>query len=235
MRSTSARWWPPTRPTGRSRASLAAASHDLRQPLQAARLYLEVLERQLVNPPDTLHKLAMCMENLRELLNKLLDISRLEAGTVEPEMKLFPLGEALERLTEEFSSIAEEKGIRLRVRPCCAEVRTDPQLLSRVLGNLVVNAVRYTHEGGVLVGCRKRGSDVAIQVWDTGIGIPEDEVGRVFDEFYQLGNIARVRRRGVGLGLSIVRRPLRSARLQGARRVARRSGLDVRGPPAARR
>ena len=185
---------------------LAAASHDLRQPLQAARLYLEVLARDQREPSELLGKLQLCLEDLRGLLNKLLDISKLESGSVVPSRKTIALRDPLLRIIDEFSGMAEEKGIELRVVCSDAEVETDPELFRRILGNLVVNAIHYTEKGGVLVGTRPRGRELVVQVWDTGPGIPPDQVEQIFEEFYQLDNPARDRRRGVGLGLAIVRR-----------------------------
>lgn len=187
---------------------LAAASHDLRQPLQAAILYNNVLARQVGESAhaETTAKLQSSLEALRDLLNRLLDISRLEAGAIAPQPMHLSLRILLERLLDEFSPQATEKGIELRVRPSDLKVSSDPQLLEQLLRNLVSNAVRYTESGGVLVGCRTRDGAVAIQVWDTGVGIPADQLETIFEEFYQVDNPMRRRQAGLGLGLAIVRR-----------------------------
>jgi PAS domain S-box-containing protein len=186
---------------------LAAASHDLRQPLQAAILYNNVLRRQLGQGPqaETVAKLQSSLEALRDLLNRLLDVSRLEAGAVAPEPTQLSVRILFERLYDELAPQAEEKGLELRMRPGEWRIRSDPQLLEQLLRNLVTNALRYTERGRVLVGCRKSGSDLRIQVWDTGIGIPESELQAIFEEFYQVSNPARRRQAGLGLGLAIVR------------------------------
>ncbi|MDX1384779.1 MAG: PAS domain-containing sensor histidine kinase, partial [Thermoanaerobaculia bacterium] len=187
---------------------LAAASHDLRQPLQAAILYANVLQRQVEDGAvgETVAKLQRSLEALQGLLNRLLDVSRLDAQAVKPEKMSFSVQLMLERLTEELSPLADEKGIRLRMRPDEAWIYSDPQLLERLLRNLISNAIRYTERGGVLIGCRHRGEELAIQVWDTGIGIPEKDQARIFDEFFQVDNPARRRQSGLELGLAIVQR-----------------------------
>ena len=186
---------------------LAAASHDLRQPLQAAILYNNVLGRQLGGgaPAETVAKLQSSLEALRDLLNRLLDVSRLEAGAIAPEVSPLSVRILFERLCDEFAPQAQEKGLALRIRPGEWRIRSDPQLLEQLLRNLVSNALRYTVRGGVLVGCRRAGGELRIQVWDTGIGIPASEIEAIFDEFYQVSNPARRRQAGLGLGLAIVR------------------------------
>ena len=187
---------------------LAAASHDLRQPLQAGILYANVLQRQIDEGPggETVGKLQRSLEALQSLLNRLLDVSRLDAQAIKPETMSFSMQLMLERLVEELAPAAEEKGIELRARREEAWVYTDPQLLERLLRNLITNAIRYTERGGVLLGCRRRGGMLKIQVWDTGIGIPEEDQERIFDEFFQVDNPARRRQAGLGLGLAIVHR-----------------------------
>jgi two-component system, sensor histidine kinase len=192
--------------TGKSRF-LAAASHDLRQPLQAAILYNNVLKRELAG---TLHegtatKLESSLHALRDLLNRLLDVSRLEAGAITPEMAAVSLATVFEHLRDQFLPEAQEKHVELRIRPGRWKVRSDPELLEQLLRNLVSNALRYTEKGRVLVGCRRSGADLRIQVCDTGIGIPTTELDAIFDEFYQVANEARRRQAGLGLGLAIVR------------------------------
>jgi PAS domain S-box-containing protein len=186
---------------------LAAASHDLRQPLQAALLYNNVLKRQLVGSAqaETVGKLQSSLDALRDLLNRLLDISRLEAGAITPEFGVLSVRILFERMRDEFAPQALQKGIQLRMRPGEWRVRSDPQLLEQLLRNLVSNAIRYTERGRVLVGCRPAGDDLRIQVWDTGIGIASNELVSIFDEFYQVANAERSRDAGIGLGLAIVR------------------------------
>lgn len=189
---------------------LAAASHDLRQPLQAARFYLEVLdselERKLGESPPTLEKLGRCLANLRSLLNRLLDLSKLDAGGITPALRATPTRKLLDRLRTEMRSLALESGLKLRVAGPSLRVETDPLLLGRILENLLSNAVRYTDRGGVLLAVRRRRGRVAIQVWDTGVGIPADSLEAVFEEFHQVGSSARASSESFGLGLAIVRR-----------------------------
>ena len=146
------------------------------------------------------------VEALEELFNELLDMSKLDAGAVKPELRDFPVSRVLERLRLELAPEAAEKGLRLRAMRTRAWVRSDPVLLERILRNLISNAIRYTARGGVLAGVRRRGTALALEVWDSGVGIPESERGRIFEEFYQLGNHGRASRKGLGLGLSIIQR-----------------------------
>jgi len=187
---------------------LASASHDLRQPLQAALLYTNVLARQIGDgsAADTARKLHSSLAALRDLLNRLLDISRLEAGVIAPEVGVVLLRMIFERLRDEFAPQATEKGLELRIHSGDWKVSSDPQLLEQLLRNLVSNAMRYTEHGKVLVGCRRAGRELRIQIWDTGIGIPRAELEAIFDEFYQVSNPERKRQAGLGLGLAIVRR-----------------------------
>ncbi len=133
-------------------------------------------------------------------------MSKLDAGVVVPRVETFAVNELLHRAAAEFRPTAGEKQVDLMVVPCRATVRSDPALLGRILQNLVANAVRYTEQGRILVGCRRRGPHLAIEVWDTGIGIPESRLADIFEEFTQLGNAERDRSQGLGLGLAIVRR-----------------------------
>ena len=143
---------------------------------------------------------------MEQLLNALLDISKLDAGVLSPQIDDFPLATLLQRMENNFAAEAKAKGLRLRVLPCRLAVRSDPLLLERIVMNLVSNAVRYTERGGIIVGCRRRGKRVRIDVWDTGVGIPDDKQREIFQEFIQLGNPERDRSRGLGLGLAIVER-----------------------------
>jgi two-component system, sensor histidine kinase len=187
---------------------LAAASHDLRQPLQALSLYLGVLKARLNGREEqVMDAVGQCIEALTGLLNDMLDVARLDAGVITPKLAEVPVNRLLERVVAAWRIQAEAKGLRLEVVASDKVVRTDPALMDRVLSNLVANAVRYTEHGGILVGCRSAGADqVRIEVWDTGIGIPADKLGEIFEEFRQLGNPERRRDRGTGLGLAIVQR-----------------------------
>lgn len=187
---------------------LAMASHDLRQPLQAANLFVSLLERRL-GDPAMLGLLAHVSESLRGadgLLNALMTISSLDTATHLPEVGVVDLMALLTRLDGEHRSAAEEKGLGLTLRPKAVSVRSDPVMLERILRNLIGNAIRYTERGRILVGVRARGDHVRIEVHDTGIGIPEQCTETIFEDFFQVGNTARSRGEGNGLGLSIVRR-----------------------------
>jgi PAS domain S-box-containing protein len=182
---------------------LAAASHDLRQPLSALKLYVGVLKNKL-NPEDQelLMNMQECVSGLSDLLSNLLDLSKLEAGVVTPQVRDFDLDEMFGKLLAAHSPEAEAKALSLRCGFFGLSVRTDRVLFQRIVGNLVSNAIRYTEQGGVLVACRRRGGKHWVEVWDTGIGIPRDKIGEIFEEFKQLGDPARTR--GSGLGLTIV-------------------------------
>lgn len=186
----------------------AAASHDLRQPLHALSLFVAALKtrnRQPETQPliDNIETAAGAMELL---FNALLDISRLDAGVIEVQPAHFPLQKMFNELDKQFGALASEKQLRLRFRPCGLTLYSDPLLVERILVNLVANAIRYTDDGGVLVGCRRRGRMARISVIDTGRGIPADQQESVFHEFVQLHNTARDRSKGLGLGLAIVSR-----------------------------
>jgi signal transduction histidine kinase len=186
---------------------LAAASHDILQPLNAARLYVSSLsERQRAGENgDLVQNIDASLEAVEEIFAALLDISRLDTGAMKPEMSDFRIDELLHRLEVEFAPSAREKGLALRFAPSTQAVHSDRRLLRRLLQNLISNAIKYTPTGGVLVGCRRRGSLLRIEVYDTGIGIPHAKRRAVFKEFHRLDHGARVAR-GVGLGLSIVER-----------------------------
>lgn len=188
---------------------LASASHDLRQPFQAMRLFLDALSRQVEGNARAMRTTGMlgnAMTAGERLLNALLDISTLDAGTVEADMQTVALDALLHSLAEEFRPQAEEKGLRLRVRVPKATTRSDPVLLGRIVRNLLANAIRYTQQGGILLSARQRDGRWRIEVWDTGFGIPPDKQDVIFDEFHQLTNPSRDPTRGLGLGLAIVRR-----------------------------
>ncbi|MBO9515353.1 MAG: hybrid sensor histidine kinase/response regulator [Variovorax sp.] len=184
---------------------LAAASHDLRQPIHAQGLFLEVLARSKLSASqyDALANARVTWQASAEMLDTLLDFSRIEAGVVEPQMQVFRLQPLLNKIENELAPQADAKGIVYRSRETHVAVRSDPALVALVLRNLVSNAIRYTERGGVLVGCREHGGRAVIEVWDTGIGIEPSQHEDVFREFHQLGNAERDRRKGLGLGLAI--------------------------------
>lgn len=186
----------------------AAASHDLRQPLHAIALFGAVLDKELQGQRAHNHaqRLMGAVHSLGTSLDTMLDVSRLDAGVIEADVQDVPLNTVLQALHPSFASRAEERELQLRLRATPVWVRTDPHLLQRLLGNLIENAIKYTARGGVLVVARPRGAQVWIDVVDTGIGIAPEHSDRVFDEFYQVDNPGRDRTRGLGIGLSIVRR-----------------------------
>lgn len=187
---------------------LAHASHDLQQPLQAIGMFTGMLERQpqSAKAAALLTDLKAAQRSMRDLLNAILDISKLESGAVTPRLADLPLSPLLDQLEAEFAGLAEDKGLRLRAVPTNAVVRSDPALLERIVRNLIGNAIRYTETGGVLVGCRTRGDRLWIEVYDTGRGIAEPDRRRIFEEFVQLDRPDRDRSEGIGLGLAIVER-----------------------------
>lgn len=213
---------------------LAAASHDLRQPLAALSLYASLLRNAAALPANQRKLVAnmqVCIDSLSELLSDLLDLSKLEAGVVAPMPSDFAISRVLESLATMHTPEAQAKGLGLRFRPSLLTVRTDPVLLQRCLGNLVVNALRYTERGGVLVACRRRQGRLWVEVWDTGIGIAPDKTAEIFEEFRQLGGGAQSK--GSGLGLAIV---ARTAALLGLRitvrsRPGRGSVFAIELPP----
>jgi Na+/proline symporter/CheY-like chemotaxis protein/PAS domain-containing protein len=186
---------------------VAAASHDILQPLNAARLYVtSLIERQRAGEDAGLAaNIDASLEAVEEIFAALLDISRLDSGAMKPELADFRIDDVLQRLAVEFAPLAGAKGLDLVFMPCSLTVQSDRRLLQRLLQNLVSNAIKYTTSGGVLVGVRRRGAALRIEVHDTGIGIPHAKRRAVFKEFHRLDQGARVAR-GVGLGLSIVER-----------------------------
>ena len=192
---------------GKSRF-LAAASHDLRQPLQTISLLHEILAKR-VEDEATLRlvgRLDETVSSMSSMLDTLLDINQLEAGIVRREMVDFPINAVLDQLRTQFTFHAAAHGLGWRVVPCSLSARSDPRLLEQMVRNLLSNAVKYTNEGKILLGCRRRGDMLRIEVWDTGIGIPEEQLQAIFEEFHQLDNPARERSKGLGLGLAIVER-----------------------------
>jgi len=185
---------------------LAAASHDLLQPLNAARLFTSALRHhpnldgeatQLAERIDASFRAA------EDLLDALLDVSRLDAGSYRPEVAPFALADMFDSLKQQFALVAEQRGLSLRVVPTAMAVRSDPQLLRRIVANFVSNALRYTCVGGVVVGVRRVGDDVRVEVWDSGPGIAEEQRARIFGEFQRLERPSPWGEKGLGLGLSI--------------------------------
>jgi PAS domain S-box-containing protein len=187
---------------------LAAASHDLLQPLNAARLLIATLrERELpVSERQLVERTHQALDGAEELLADLLDISRLDQAAVRPDLAVHSLEDLLAPLASEFQPVAEAAGLSLRARVPALAVCSDLRLASRILRNLLSNACRYTQSGGVLLAARRRGDRVRIEVWDSGCGIPTDQLQAIFQEFRQLAPQRGASRRGVGLGLAIVER-----------------------------
>ncbi|MDA7417275.1 ATP-binding protein [Xenophilus arseniciresistens] len=187
---------------------LAAASHDLRQPLHAISLFGTALQQELQSQPGAAiaRRLMGAVGTLNASLEAMLDISQLDAGVVHARPQPRPLQPLLRRLGEVFELQARKRGLQLRVRPSALWVHGDEQLLYRLLANLIDNAIKYTPQGGVLVSARARGPQVWVEVYDTGIGIAPEHAALVFNEFYQVDNPGRDRSRGLGVGLSIVKR-----------------------------
>lgn len=187
---------------------LAAASHDLRQPLHAMSLQIGMLKRLQENEQSEkiLSQISNSHYALSEILNALLDISHLDSGNLTPRLSHFPAAQLFNRLENEFISMASEHGIRLRIRTTRAWLHSDPALLYRVLANLVDNAIKHADAAGVLVAARKRGEQWRIEVWDGGPGIPVEHQQTIFDKFVQLDTSDRNRQKGTGLGLAIVQR-----------------------------
>lgn len=186
----------------------AAASHDLRQPLHAMGLFAAALKEKTQDPEvlNVVNSINASVDALEGLFNELLDISKIDAGVLRAEPTDFRINRVLDRLRMEFESEAAAKGLSLRIVPSSQVVHSDPMLVERILRNLLSNALRYTAQGGVVLGCRRHGDRVRIETWDSGPGIAPEQRERVFEEFYQIGNPERSSRKGLGLGLSIVRR-----------------------------
>ncbi len=213
---------------------LAAASHDLRQPLHALGLYAAVLEGKVDQPEvrELTRSINSSVDALENLFSAIMDISKLDAGVLETNITTFRIDALLERINAEFGPSARTKGLELRVHLSHRAVISDAILLQRIVNNLVANAIRYTDAGGVMVCCRARGANVSIEVWDTGIGIAPHELPRIFEEFYQIGNKERDRSKGLGLGLAIVRRlsVLLGYRIDVRSRIGRGSYFSVEVP-----
>ncbi|MBZ8141146.1 hybrid sensor histidine kinase/response regulator [Rubrivivax gelatinosus] len=187
---------------------LAIASHDLRQPVHALGLFAATLQRRLQDSADEplARNLMRAVDGLERSFNALLDISKLDAGAVTPRLETFALRDMFRRLHMQFAGQAEFAGLGLRFSPGGKSVTSDPQLLERIVGNLIQNAIKYTSQGGIVVVARTTRERINIEVWDTGCGISATELPRIFDEFYQVGRGERDRSHGLGMGLAIVKR-----------------------------
>ncbi len=203
---------------------LAAASHDLLQPMNAARLFMSIL-RQQQQPDEEQTRLVMRVDRsltaAEELLSALLDISKLDTGMYEPEPEVIAVDNLFEQLRRRFKALAANRDLQLRVRPGDHRILSDRNLLYRIIQNFLANAIRYTEKGGVLLGCRIRGERLKISVWDTGVGIEETEAHAIFQEFHRLDYAQRLEEKGLGLGLAICER---IAKMLG-------HGIDVRSRP----
>lgn len=214
---------------------LAAASHDLRQPIQALTFYQELLRHEMTLTPkgqDFYARQLQATQAVANLLDSLLDIARLDAGTMEVRREPLHLANLLEQLRTEFAPQAQSRGLELRVAHSSAVLLGDPILLPQLLRNLLANALRYTREGKILLGCRHRRDSVRIEVWDTGIGIAPQHQQAIFDEFFQVQNPARDRQQGLGLGLAIVSRIARKldSRIEVCSRLGQGSCFSITLP-----
>jgi len=187
---------------------LASASHDLRQPLNAMQMYIAALQskvkdKEILRIIEDINSVSI---STARLLNALLDVSELEVGAIKPRFESFSVNNMLISIFQSFLPLAKDKGLYFRVVPSSLYVRSDPALLERILGNFMSNAIRYTNKGSVLIGCRKRGDKVVIEVWDTGCGISNDQMSLIYEDFYQIENKERDRGKGLGLGLALAKR-----------------------------
>lgn len=194
----------------------ASASHDLRQPLHSLGLFGSAILARLASTPDEplARNMMHCVDALEASFSSMLDVSKLDAGVVEVKAEPVALVDIFRRLQVNLGQQAESQGLALRFKPGCKWVYADAALLERMLGNLVHNALKFTKTGGVVVLARTRGQLVSVEVWDSGRGIEEKEMPRIFDEFYQVGNLERDRSKGLGMGLAIVRRVARLMNVQ---------------------
>ncbi len=187
---------------------LAAASHDLRQPLQTLILLQGILVGRAQAKPDRelLDRIGETIGAMSGMLNALLDINQIEAGVIATDLSRFPINDLLIRMRDEFSYHAHARGLTLRMVPCGVQIFSDRRLLEQMIRNLLSNALKYTRRGKVLLGCRRRAGGISIEIWDTGIGVPEAEQQAIFEEHHQLTQADGKPGNGLGLGLSIVRR-----------------------------
>ncbi|MGB0467409.1 MAG: NahK/ErcS family hybrid sensor histidine kinase/response regulator [Pontibacterium sp.] len=185
---------------------LAAVSHDLLQPLNAARLFTSALSEQSMESRNhsLVQSVSSSLEDVESLLSTLVDISKLDAGVVVPDVISFKLDALLQNIAREYQQVAESEGLQLRFIPCSAVICSDSQLLARILRNFLSNAVRYTDKGKILLGCRRQKDSLLVQVWDSGEGIPEAKQQEVFQEFKRLNHTHSGQDKGLGLGLAIV-------------------------------
>lgn len=185
---------------------LAATSHDLRQPFQALRLFIDILDQKTTEPESRkiVEAAQLTLNGGESLLQTLLDLSTLESGAVSVERRAFPVSEILGPLATECAATARQKNIDLVMVNSSVVVDSDPVLLSRLLRNILHNAIKYTERGRILLGCRRVGNSLRIEVWDTGLGIPLDKQDRIFEEFYQVEG--RDKAKGFGIGLAVVQR-----------------------------
>jgi signal transduction histidine kinase/CheY-like chemotaxis protein len=218
---------------------LATASHDLRQPVHALGLFATTLEKRLRGSVEEplIRNIVRSIDGLDRAFNAMLDVSRLDAGVVEPNVQHFPLRDLFRRLDMYFAGQAEQAHLGLRLCPGGKSVTSDPQLLERILGNLIQNAIKYTERGGIIVVARTTATHFNIEVWDTGMGIREADLPHVFEEFYQVGRRERARVQGLGMGLAIVKRLAQllghrlTVRSQPGRGTMFRIGIPVGGLP----
>lgn len=187
---------------------LAAASHDMRQPLHAMQMYLEALRHRATDSETMaiISEIEVVSQSTGALLNALLDLSQIEAGIIEPLIGVVEVDLLIRRVLRAHAPLAYKKGLSIRYVSSRANVVTDQALFERVIGNFVSNAIRYTETGRILIGCRRRGAELDVQVWDTGVGIAPEHQHAIFEEFYQVDNRERDRSKGLGLGLAIVKR-----------------------------
>ncbi|MCS5590254.1 MAG: hybrid sensor histidine kinase/response regulator, partial [Candidatus Thioglobus sp.] len=187
---------------------LASASHDLRQPLNAMQMYIAALQskvkdKEILRIIEDINSVSI---STARLLNALLDVSELEVGAIKPRHEIFSVNNILISIFQSYLPLAKDKELDFRIVPSSLYVRSDPALLERILGNFMSNAIRYTNKGSVLIGCRKRGDKVSVEVWDTGCGISDDQMSLIYEDFYQVENKERDRGKGLGLGLALAKR-----------------------------
>ena len=187
---------------------LAAASHDLRQPMQALTLFVDAIRGHVQGEQGNklIGQLTHSVDVLGAMFDALLDISKLDAGAVQPQCELFAIQRVLDRMHAEFSLLAQHKGLNLEVAACDQMIYSDPLLLERILRNLLANAIRYTESGEVTLDCERIDGGLKLTLSDSGIGIAPDHLPHIFEEYYQIGNPQRDRGKGLGLGLAIVKR-----------------------------
>jgi signal transduction histidine kinase len=212
---------------------MAVAGHDLKQPLQVMVMAIDRVRSKLTDPKD-LERLGYAVDagmRMAEELDQLAETSALQSGFGAPQLKAFPISEVFDSIANTWRMHAEQKGLRLIVLPSSARVISDPTMLRAIVGNLVGNAIKYTGSGRVLVGCRRRGNSISVEVLDSGSGIPAEQLAAVFDAFHQIDPASE----GLGLGLSIVRRTSEALghAVDVKSHVARGSHFSIRVPLAA--